>query len=73
MRTRRDKQIRYAREQSKKHQERWVVEEVTGGHGKGRIQSKPYYREGFGWWPSSVVKTIAIYESGERVNAPVNS
>ncbi len=62
MRTRRDKQIRYAREQSKRG-ETWVVEEVVGGYGKGRIQASM----GRGcWWDSSIVNVIATYENGVK-------
>jgi hypothetical protein len=68
-RTRRERQIRYAREQSKKRNESWVVEEVIGGYAKGSIQASEVVtriRPNGGWWPSSVVKVIAKYENGVR-------
>lgn len=64
MRTYRDKEMRYAREQSKRHNETWIVEEVIGGHGKGSISSHPSY-DNCCWWKTSVVKVIATYKNGK--------
>lgn len=64
MRTFKNKEMRRAKEGSKRWGGTWDVEEVVKGRGKGVIQANP--RGENDWWSSSVVKVIATYDNGIR-------
>jgi len=62
----RDREIRYARSYSKRHNSKIYVEHVVKGRGKGRYCCR--HEDSINiWWPSSVVEVAAVYENGKRI------